>query len=142
MGLNTTRKLSLAIKVGLLMLAGTAWWLTEQRQADFGEAYSFELQKLHNELSVEAIDFSDDSSFIVFEVLLETYPHAQTKEYLDTLASDVNKVYCAQLAKSKHDLKIKLLHVNIRAISNANEANIIFSRALSDGGCTLPVKPA
>lgn len=131
---NSAKWLRFTVKLGLLALAGIAWWLTELRQSDFGEAYAHELQKLHSELDLETVNFSDDRAYAIFDVSVEAHPDAKTNEYLVSLASDVKKVYCAQIAKSKHDLKIKLFHVNIRAESG-DESNIIFSHALSNSIC-------
>jgi hypothetical protein len=129
----TVKRLAVAVKLGLVI---GAWLVIEHQQTDFGETYVHELQKLHSELSLEISDFTDDRSYVIFEVSVDDHPNAKTKQYLATLGADIHNVYCTQISALKHEANIKLFHVNVRAESN-DTSNIILSHSLSKEGCGI-----
>jgi len=133
----------LRVSVALLILVATivTTIVLEQRQSNFGESYARKLQKLHQELHIEKIDFGGDRSYVIFDIDLGSHPEANSKEYSKTLDFDVLKVYCSEISRADHDLEIALFHVNIRAVEN-NQSSMIFSHALSNQSCTQPLDRA
>lgn len=129
------KKLGALVKLASLVIAGVAVLVLEFRQSNFGETYATELQKVRSELRLNAIDFGDERSYVVFEVSQSSISAAEFDEYLKSLATDVRKVYCRQIANTEDELKITLFHVNVRAVSHS-ESKIIFSHALSRSSCT------
>ncbi len=119
----------------MLLSAGVAALILEQRQSGFGESYAAELHKLRSELTIKTIDFAGDQSYVEFEVSLKSTPDAVSSDYLTSLAFDVKKVYCTQIASNRDDLKIDLFHVNVRAVSDT-QSKIILSHPLSKKSCT------
>lgn len=132
---ETVRKLGAIVKLASLVVAGIAVLVLEHRQSTFGETYATELQKIRSELRLDAVDFGDERSYVVFKVSQSSISDASFDEYLKSLATDVRKVYCSQIASTKDDLKFTLFHVNVRAVSHS-ESKIIFSHALTRNSCT------
>ncbi len=108
--------------------------LLENRKAEFGNQYSQHLERIHKELSTEIVTLSNDQSYAIFDISLESYTRLKGDEYLENLGIDMQKLYCELLSTSKYDLKIDYFHVNVRA-ATSDGAEMVFSRELLSKNC-------